>query len=412
MIEGVLILAALVGSALFAGLETGLVTANRVRLRVQAGRGDAASRRILAWLDRPERVLSTFLVGNTLCNVGGGALATAWATEHVSETAGPILATAVMTAVFLVVGEVLPKNYFRVRGDVAVPRLLWFISFVSWLFRPVVWGVSALFRAISGAGGRSPFVTREELRQLLREGGARLGAGERRLLENVFDFGRTTAREVMVPLPEVVSLPESATPDEMLAVVREHGFTRVPLYRDRVDRITGVVNVFDLLYDPAPKPTLAAYARPLHVVPDVKRIYPTMVELQRRREAVSLVVNEFGAVVGVVTLADIVEEIMGELADEQEDLGPAIQRVGDAYFLDAATDIDDLNAELGLALVKDQFETVAGMLLKSAGRIPQPGETLRVADWEFEVLAVHPYGIRRVKMRRTPARGPEEAADA
>lgn len=399
----VLLLITIVGSALFAGLETGLVTANRVRLRVQAGRGDAGARRILAYLDRPERILSTFLVGNTLCNVGGGALATAWAAGVFGETLGSLLATAGMTCIFLVFSEMVPKSYFRKRGELAVPRLLWFIRGTGWLFAPVALAASGFFRLVTGASGRSPFVTREELRQLLRESGGPLAVGERRMLESVFDFGKTTAREVMIPLPEVASLPETAGPEELRKLVRRRGFTRIPLYRDRVDQIVGIVTVFDVLYASTPKADLRGYLRPMLIVPETKRIPPILVDLQRRREAMALVVNEFGACTGIVTLEDIIEEIMGELADEHEELRQPIQRTGDGWVIDASLDIDDLNNELGLSLRKDQFETVAGLVLKHAGRIPRPGERVRIGNLEFEVVAVHQYGIRRLKLTRHSA---------
>jgi CBS domain containing-hemolysin-like protein len=274
------------------------------------------------------------------------------------------------------------------------------------VFQPVVVVAAALLQRLSGSSGRSAFVTRDELRELVRESSSRLRAGETRMLEAVFDFGHTSAREVMVPLPEVVSLPESATPEDLREIVRSRSFTRVPVYRDRADHLTGVVNVFDVLYDSRPGPTLKEYVRPLHLVPDTQRIHRILLDLQRRREGMALVVNEFGGCVGVITLSDIVEEIMGELADEHEDAQPALQAFGDGYILDAGLDVDDLNRALGLSLQKDQFDTVAGLLLKRVGRIPKVGEHIRIGNLDFEILATHQYGIRRLKLRER--KGPKE----
>jgi len=398
-----LLLVCIVASALFAGLETGFVSLNRVRLRVQAGRGDGSARVLLRLLEKPELTLSSFLIGNTLSNVGGGALATAWASQRLGEAGGSLFATVGMTCVFLVFSEVVPKTYFRMHADEVLPRFLWFVRLTGILFAPLVWVAAGVFRILGGGKAGNPFVTREELRQLVREAGGRLGLDQRRMLENIFDFGHTVVREVMIPLPEVVSLPETAAPQALFDTVRGRGYTRVPVYRSRVDRITGVVNVFDMLYEESPTGTLADHLRPLHIVPETQDIPRVMVELQRRREAMALVVNEFGACMGIVTLEDIVEEILGELADEHEDVSLPIQRTSDGYLLDASVDIDDLNEELSLSLEKDQFETVAGLLLKHTGRIPKVGERIRVGRLEFEVLAVHQYGLRRLKLRMLQA---------
>jgi CBS domain containing-hemolysin-like protein len=395
-----LVLLTIVGSALFSGLETGLVSLNRVRLRVRARRGDAAAAALLRFLHRPERMLTTFLVGNTLCNIGGGALASYWVVERThNETLGSLAATLVMSTTFLVFSEVGPKTYFRVRAESAVPHFLWFIRIAGWLFAPVVLATAGLFRLMVGSSGRSPFVTREELRQLVREAGGWLGVRERRMLQSVFDFGQTVAREVMIPLPEVISLPETAGTEDLLGILRRHRYTRIPLYRNRVDAIVGLVNVFDVLYDASPKPQISAYRRPIQVVPETSRINRVLVDLQRRRETMALVVNEFGALIGIVTVEDIVEEIMGELTDEHEEAVRPIQPAGDGFIVESSLDIDDLNEELGLSLRKDRYDTVGGLVLRRLGRIPAVGETVRLDNVVIEVLAVHTYGLKRLQIR-------------
>jgi CBS domain containing-hemolysin-like protein len=400
MLIPLLLLLTVVGSALFAGLETGMVSLNRVRLRVRARRGDASAQTMLRFLQRPERFLAAFLVGNTLCNVGGGALASYWIIESLQdETLGSVVATLGMSAIFLVFSEVGPKTYFRIRAERAVPKFLWFIYGASWLFAPVVWVTSGLFRLVTGGSGRSPFVTREELRQLVREAEGRLGVRGRRMLQSVFDFGQTVVREIMIPLPEVISLPENAGSEDLLQVLRQHRYTRIPVYRNRVDAIVGLVNVFDVLYDPEPGRQVSKYRRPIHIVPETSRINRVLVELQRRRESMALVVNEYGACIGIVTVEDIVEEIVGELVEEHEEIPRPIQRVGDGFVIQATLDIDDLNEELRLSLRKDRVDTVGGLVLRRLGRIPQVGERVRLGNVEIEVLTVHAYGLKRLKVR-------------
>jgi len=397
----VLILITVIGSALFAGMETGIVSLNRVRLRARARRGDGTAVRLLRILRRPERVLAAFLVGNTLCNVGGGALASSWAVDRLGgEAIGSLLATLTMSTIFLVFSELVPKAYFRVRASRTVPKFFWFIQLFTVLFAPIIWASTGLLRLVT-RGSKPAFLTREEVRQLVREGGAGLGSRERRMLQSVFNFGQTVVREVMIPLPDVVSLPETARTEELLDLVGRRRFTRIPLYRNRVDAIVGLANVFDVIYDRDPSDRVSAYRRSIHVVPEASLIHRVLVELQRRRETMALVVNEFGACIGIVTVEDIVEEIMGELTDEHEEIRLPIQRTPDGYVVDATLDIDDLNEELGLSLSKDRFDTVGGLVLRRLGRIPVVGETVQVGGTELEVLAVHQYGIQRLKVRLT-----------
>lgn len=396
----VLLMIAVALSALFAGLETGFVSLNRVRLRVRARRGDRRAATLLKLLQEPGRVLSTFLIGNTLANIGGGALASVWAIYLIgNESVGSLVATVIMSAIFLIVSEVAPKTYFRLRAEYAVPRFIWFIRLAMVVFAPVVWVSTHLLRWISGDGGPRAFVTRDELRQLVREAHERLGQRERHMLESVFDFGRTSVREVMLPLPEVVSIAESASSSELRDLAARERHTRFPVYRNRVDLIVGLANVFDLLYDPEPKPLVRDYMRPVHVVPETAPIHRLLVDLQRRREAMALVVNEFGACVGTVTLEDIVEEITGDLVDEHEEPEQQVQRVSGGYLVEAGLDIDDLNDELGLVLPRDRVDTVGGLIMSRLGRIPEVGERVQVGDVEFVVLTVHPYGVKRVQLR-------------
>jgi len=398
----------LASSALFSGLETGVVSLNRVRLRARARRGDAKASELLRLLERPERLLAAFLIGNTLANVGGGALASAYAVAKLrNETLGSLAATIGMTCALLLFSELTPKAYFRIRAEEAVPRFLWFIHLTRLVFAPVVWVTTGLLRLVA-RGGRSPFVTREELRQIVIEAGGRLGRREERMLHSVFDFGLTVVREVLIPLPRVVALPESATPSDLRAELRRTRHTRYPVYRERGDAIVGLVNAFDVLYAAEPAETLATYRRPIHIVPDNTRIDRVLVDLQRRREAMALVVNEFGVCVGIVTVEDIVEEIMGELAEEHEAPEHPIQRLADGYLVDAALDVDDLNRELGFSFRKDRYDTVGGLVLRQLGHLPRAGERLHVDGIEIEVVSVHDYGLRRVKIlgRRRGPRDP------
>jgi CBS domain containing-hemolysin-like protein len=400
-----IILVAILASAFFSGAETGLVSVNRIRLRARARMGQPGAGRLNRILNRQEKALSTVLVGNNITVVGGSVVATAMAQSHFAS-AGPALATACMTLLLLIFGEIVPKSYFRARADTVMPGASGPLYGVSIVLKPLV-GLASyltdLLFLLLRKQRRSTFVTREELRLIVRESGREgvLRLWQKRMLEGVFEFGSTVVREVMIPLPDVVSMSEDASVETLKAQLRSKGHTRFPVYRGRVDEITGLLNVFDVLFSQRKIPqgsSVKSFVRPIPVFPETKRIDILLYELQRERAPMAVIVNEFGACIGIVTVEDIVEEIMGEMTDEHESAELKIRPLGKGVFLlDAKTDIDDINVELELELPKERYDTVGGLVLKSLGRIPEVGEKVTVGRVTFEVLGVHKFGIKTIK---------------
>jgi putative hemolysin len=400
-----LMVAAVVASAFFSGSETGLVSTNRIRLkgRVRAGRPGAVQ--LAALLERQERTLSAILIGNNIAIVGGSAVATAMARERLGP-AGPAVATLVMTVVMLVFGEMVPKAYFRIKADGVMLVVARPLRVVCTVLKPLI-GLASIFTGVVFLVLRTKrskhLVTRDDVRLILKESGREgvLRPRQREMLESVIELGSTFVREVMIPMPDVVSIPESATVGEIKELLKVKGHTRYPAFRDRVDEIIGVLNVFDLLFSERhlpPGAPVKRYLRPVPVIPETKRIDILLFELQKERAPMAVVVNEFGACIGIVTVEDIVEEIMGEITDEHERAQLKIKRMGDgSYIMDAKADIDDINDELDIELPKERYDTIGGLVLKRLGRIPEVGESVVVGDVTFEVLSVHKFGIRTIR---------------
>jgi CBS domain containing-hemolysin-like protein len=247
---------------------------------------------------------------------------------------------------------------------------------------------------------KSFYTTREEIKLALEEsvenGG--LGEHEHEMLESALDYATTIVREVMVPISEVALLSETARTDELITLVREEGHTRIPVYRERVDQIVGLVNVFDVLYDQQRKTFIRPYLRPTRPVPDTKGIDQLFLEMQRTRESLAVAVNEFGACIGIVTLEDIIEEIFGEISDEHEDATPEIEKKGPKHFLvSARTDVDDFNDETEMEIEKVGFETIGGYVLHRLGCIPKKGEAFTDGDMEIRIVEADRYGVKRVE---------------
>ncbi|MCK4488194.1 MAG: HlyC/CorC family transporter [Desulfobacterales bacterium] len=403
MLEIVMLLVCILGSGFGSGSETALVSASRTRLQHMATEGVRRARLAIQILNQRERILTATLIVTNIFNIAGGAIATVSFQRWVGSLA-PIVATLVMTSVLLVISEIIPKAYFRHHADGMLVKsgAVWRI--LSWILAPITFPVQILtnlvFRLFRSRP-RSLYTTREEIKLILEESVERGGLGryEQEMLESTLDYATTIVREVMVPMSEVALLLETAHTRELISLARERGHTRIPVYRERVDQIVGLVNVFDVLYDKHRKTFIRPYMRPARLVPDTKGIDDLFLEMQQAHESLTVVVNEFGACIGIVALEDIIEEIFGELADEYEDLTPEIQKKEPGRFqVSARTDIDDLNDETGLAISKVGFETVGGYVLHYLGRIPRKGETFTDGDLTVHVVEADRYGVKMVEM--------------
>jgi len=249
------------------------------------------------------------------------------------------------------------------------------------------------------------FVSREELKALLQmePGEAAVTTQEAELIDNIFDLGDTTVREVMVPLVEVAMLPETASPWDAIALIRERGFSRIPIYRQRETSVVGIVAAMDLLSRGAQVTTLAELGRPPYYVPETKRIDDLLREMQRARTHMAVVVDEYGGSTGVVTLEDILEQIVGEIRDEHDRTPAAVERLPDGSYLVAArANVDELNEALDWSLPKQDYETVAGLVLATLHRIPRVGEEFQIPGYTITVLEADARHVTAVKIVPTP----------
>ena len=400
-----LALAGLAGSAYFSAAEISLISASRIKLRQQAKQGNTGAILALELLGQQEHVLATMLVGLNLFNLATAAFATrileTWFGVGWQLT---VVSTAVVTVVVLIFGEIVPKVYGKAKATRFLIGNSRAIVATEQVFLPVTALIRIYLRLILRLirqAPQRPFVTREDLKILVDDVKGQTGAGrkERKMLSSILDFSRTTAREVMVPMNEVASIERESSTNLLRALSKRHGFTRLPVFARRVDQVVGLVNVYDVLFDSEPKETVAPYVREAMLVPETKRIEPLFLEMQRRGQTMAVVVSEFGSCVGILTIEDIIEEIVGEMAEEHEVGVRKIRRLSPGvYMVDALTDVDDVNDELGLALPKERFDTVAGLVLEHFGRIPEAGDSFETEGVEIHVADVHQFGIRAVKI--------------
>mgnify|MGYP001559780829 CR=1 FL=1 len=401
----------LLATMFFSAAEMAFIAANRLRLRHAAEEGSRTAARYLEAFRHPEDALSTAMMGVTVAHIVASSTAT-WTLLPALGGLAPVLVTALLTPVMLVFGEIIPKAVAREWATSLILKLYRPLAWASLVLAPVVafsrFVVSSLLRVF---GGREPdmraFVSREELKALLslEPGEADVTTQEAEMIDKIFDLGDTTVREVMVPLVEVAMLPDTASPRDAIALIQDRGFSRIPLYRQRETNVVGVVAAMDLLSRGAEAATLDELKRPPYYVPETKRIDDLLREMQRARTHMAVVVDEYGGSTGVVTLEDILEEIVGEIRDEHDRTPASVERLPDGSYLVAArTNIDELNEALDWSLPKQDYETVAGLVLATLHRIPRTGEEFQIPGYTITVLEADVRHVAAVKI--APAPGP------
>jgi putative hemolysin len=393
----------------FSGSEIAMVSADRTKLRQRAAAGDRGAALAERFLERPQVLLATTLLGTNMATVTF-SVTVAMALLYGDYARAELLAVAMVTPMTLIFGEVIPKTIFQQHADRIVTKIVYPLRVISLVLRPAVWGMGAFAGAMNrllGTEGGRAFITREELALLIEsrgEGKSEITEHEREMIANVFELSDAAVHDVMVPLSEVTALPEDTTVGEAALEVADKQHSRMPVFRSRVDDIVGVVHVFDLLQQgPAGKgKTVGEIARAATFVPETMPAVDLLVELQGAGNHMAIVVDEYGGAVGVVTVEDILEEIVGEIDDEYDDEESPIrlERAG-VWRVEARTSVARINEEIDLGLPEsDEYETIAGLMLERLRRIPEPGESIALGNVTIRVVAASDRAVEQVQILR------------
>ncbi len=398
----------------FSGSETAIVSADRAQLRAAALEGDPRATVAERLLSRVETVLGTTLVGTNFAVSTSTSLASLLVAHYVPQQWETLATTAVMTPLILIFGEIVPKSICRANAY----RLTLFIArplrYAQLGLYPFVWFVSKvadrLLRVV-GAGkiDTEHSLSREELvvlAEISQEHGA-LAPQERRMIERLFALNERPVSTAMVPLVDVAAVDATAPCNAVKELAARTGFARFPVYEGRVDNIVGIVALVDVLFaeargeDTAESGLAPFIRRDVMFVPETKPIGPLLRELQTSRTPMVVVVDEHGGVVGMVSREDIVEEVVGDIRDER-DRAPTLVSTqgGRAFECEGRMEIDDLAAALEITIDKEGFETVSGLVMKLAGRIPQAGDTFEFEGTRIEVLDADRRRVKRVRFVR------------
>ncbi|MDA1097192.1 MAG: hemolysin family protein [Chloroflexi bacterium] len=388
--------ACLLLSAFFSGTEAAFLATQRHRLHTLATRGSATARTAERMMERPERFLSTVLVGNNLFNTAAAALATSIAVSLVENSQAAVLAaTGIVTALLLIVGEITPKTVASRHAERTLIMVLHPFRVMAVVLAPVsfLFGLFASLVARLSGGAKRSVVSVEELRTLVmtgvEDGTVEQQSGE--LFRNVFRFGDRMVREVMTPRSEIAWVRSGTTFAEFLSDYSANAHSRFPVYDDSPDQVLGIVSIKDLLRSQAAgelllNSSVTTNLRATFYVPETKRVADLLQEMREHRAPVALVVDEFGSIAGLVTLRRLVQEVVGRVDEEGE---PAAFESLDATTIqvDGLLHIDELADELHIALPDGgtDYETVAGFIMTSMGKIPAEGDEVRHGPYRLTV---------------------------
>ena len=415
----IIVLLLVAGNGFFVIAEYALVTARRTRLVESAANGSRGAAAAVKLMDNPVRFISAVQVGITALGILLGAIGEGllrhFFDPYVAATVAFILAFAIITYLSVVIGELVPKAIAlekaeRVAIVVAIP-----ITWVQRLFAPLVWvlqgSASAILRPLGIRSSPTGVVvhTEEEIRDILAEAedSGVIEEAEEEMLYKVFDFGDKEVREVMVPRPDVVAVSVDLPAAECLAAVVDSPYTRYPAYRDTLDELAGILHVRDLftaLWEGGIEAVkVEEILRPAYVVPETKNLAVLLGEFRRSNQHLAVVVDEYGLMEGIVTLEDVLEEIVGEIEDEYDLPDDSIVILDDGRVrIDGTYPIDDFNEEFGTALPQEDFHTLAGFVFGELGRAPGKGDEVAFGSLEFSVANISGTRIGQLDIRLPP----------
>ena len=381
----ILISVFLLMEAFFSGSEIGMIAINRIKMKQKADEGNVSAKIVLNLLDTPEKLFATTSFGTNLAVVSSTSIFTAYMVTHMGKQ-GEIWAMIILSPIILFGGEIVPKMILQNRADSVMPILVKPLNLSLGLLSPII----SFFTSISGyithkiirlphTNGKS--FSRDQILQVLSLDSQtmELDATERTMIHKVFNFGEITVEQCMVPLVQLIAIKDDSTLEEAHQLAVDTGYSRFPVFHERMHNIKGILNTFDLLNQPIDNSSISHLVRPAHYIPPQKKIDDLLNELQKRGLHMGVVVDEYGGCIGLSTVEDLLEEIVGEIEDEYDKPEQQFKPYsGGGYLIDGEMEIDAINETIKLNLPTGNYETLAGLILSRLETIPQSGEQLIV----------------------------------
>ncbi len=404
-------------SAFFSSAETALLTISQVRIRTLIEEGNKRALTLERVISNKGKMLSAILIGNNVVNLSASSLITTLVIKKFGNAYVGI-ATGVITLLILIFGEISPKTMATLKAESMALRMAGVISLLMKLLTPVIFIVNQLARGFLrlmqvDPDARADTITEKELRTIVdvsHEEGV-IESEERKMINNVVDFGDAQAKDVMVPRIHMVFAREDAAYDELLEIYRESMFTRIPVYRDTTDNVIGIINMKDLLFYKKDTPfRLQDYLREAYFTYEFKKTSELFIDMRQNSMSLAIVLDEYGATAGLVTLEDLLEEIVGEIRDEyDEDELKSLQKIDEReYRVEGSMKLDDINDALELTLSSEDYDSVGGLIIGELDHVPAAKESVTCQNIRFVVEVMNKNRIEWVKMYLPEPEAPQE----
>lgn len=408
----IILIALIILSGFFSSAETALTTCNKIKMRTLADNGNSRAKRVLRITDDSGKMLSAILVGNNIVNLSASAISTSLAIDLGGSVAVGI-ATGIITILILIFGEIAPKTLATLHADNIALAYSGVIAFLMKILTPVIFLINSLamgflFLLRIDAKKAQNTMTEDELRTIVdvsHEEGV-IETEEREMINNVFDFGDAQAKEIMVPRIDMTFADINSTYNELLEIFRTDRFTRIPVYEDSTDNVVGIINIKDLLLcENKENFSIKNILRKPYFTYEHKNTAELLIEMRQSYNNIAIVLDEYGATAGLITLEDLLEEIVGEIRDEYDtDEEDPIQKINDCeYLVKGSMNLEDLSQELDLDLTSEDYDSIGGYLIGLLDHLPIVGESVTTLDNVYlRVEAMEKKRIDKIFMRIPP----------
>ena len=410
LIQIVILLVLLIGSGFFSASETSLMSLSKIRIRHMKEEGVKGAKLVSELIEDPNKLLSSILVGNNVVNIAATSISTSLFMGILGDKPGAVpLATAVMTVLVLIFGEITPKTIAANNSEKVAVFVSKPIKLVIFIVRPIVWIfniiTNVIFKLLGVKDkGSQPYITEEELKTMVNVGHEEgvLEIEEREIINNVFQFGDMQAKEAMVQRLDMIAINSEDKYEEIIEMFKNEKFSRMPVYNESIDDIIGILNIKDIIFlsdEEIQQFNIKDYIREPFFTYEFKKITQLLEEMKIEKSQMAIVVDEYGGTAGLITIEDLVEVIVGDIEDEYDEEEEEIQVIKeDEYIVDGSIKITDVNELIGVRLESEEFDSIVGFIIGYLKRIPEENEIIEVEDVKFKVESIDKNRINKIRI--------------
>lgn len=408
-IQVIILVILLIGSGFFSASETALMSLSKIRIRYMQQEGVKGAKLVSSLIENPNKLLSSILVGNNVVNIAATSISTSLFIGLMKGSEGVAVATAVMTILVLIFGEITPKSIAANNSEKVALLVARPIKFIIFILSPIVW----IFNLITGFifkilglenKGVQPYITEEELRTMVNvshEEGV-LEIEEREIINNVFQFGDMQAKNAMIQRIDMVAIDVEDSYDEIIELFKNEKLSRMPVYEENIDDIIGILNIKDVIFlddEEIENFDIKKYIREPFFTYEFKKIAQLLEEMKIEKTQMAIVVDEYGGTSGLITVEDLIEVIVGDIDDEYDDEDDEIQVIKeDEYIVEGSTKITDVNELIGVRLESEEFDSIGGFIIGHLNRLPEEEEVVEVDEIRFCIESIDKNRIKKIRI--------------